>query len=340
MKNYMKSIIFKYLEGRASDAEQAELMGWLRHKENLYTFRECKKDWENSLRGVKTPQEYQDLWDRIQSSLFRKSFEVWERQARFNAILKIAAVFLLLFSIGTVYYILSGKKEKSAEYITTIVADNGQISKIILPDSSLVWFNSGTTLSYSNLYAIKNRDLLLNGEAWFQVRKNENLPMVVNCSELYVKVHGTCFNVSAFKGYDKIDVVLEKGLVELYENLNGEPVCRLKPGELAEFNRNNHALITKNVNTTRYSSWKEGMINFYNLRLEEVVMRLERRYNQQFMIDKRIKDIPLTFTIKNESLENILKLIERIAPVSAVQINNQINLNYDHNKALRMEKKN
>ena len=335
----MKAISQKYFEGRATEAEQVELLKWLRQKENMSAFRICRSEWEAGLKGEGMQPENQEAWYRIQDRLFSNSYEGWNRKVRIFSAFKYAALVIFMVSLGTVIFMISGKKTTIAEVETTVVADNGQISKIILPDSSIVWLNSGTTLSYSNLYSFDNRNLKLNGEAWFQVRKNKNVPMVVNCAGLFVKVTGTSFNISAYQEYGKIDVVLETGAVEIYEYPEGDPVCRLMPGELAEFTRTNRKMEVSKVNTAKYRSWKEGMVNFYNLRLEEIVFRLEKRYNQRFLIDEKIKAIPLTFTIKNESLESVLNLMSRIAPVSAVQKEELIYLNFDKNKAIRMEKR-
>ncbi len=324
----MKPIIQKYLEGVATEPEQQELLSWLRKKENQSLFRKYKSDWRASLEEENRIENNQESWKQLQNKLFRKSYEGWQRTFRLLSVYKYAAVLFFLVSISSILALVFKKPVAPREIVSTVVADNGQISKIILPDSSLVWLNSGTTLSYSNRFALENRNIQLDGEAWFQARKNEALPMVVNCSGLFVKVLGTSFNVSAYKGFGKIDVVLERGLVELYRDPGKAPVCQVKPGELAEYDRLQGTVAVSKVNTAKYKSWKEGMINFYNLRLDEVVLRLEKRYNQQFIIDEQIRAIPLTFTIKNESLEAVLNLMARIAPVSAIQEKELIQLRY------------
>ena len=89
------------------------------------------------------------------------------------------------------------------------------ISKVELPDGSMVWLNSGSEISYSNRFALDNRDVKLTGEAWFQAAKNTEIPMLVNSGEIQIKVVGTQFNVSAYPESGFIDVVLEEGTVQL-----------------------------------------------------------------------------------------------------------------------------
>ena len=92
------------------------------------------------------------------------------------------------------------------------------------------------------------------------------------------------------------------------------------------------------VNTSRYTSWKDGIINFYNLNLEEVVMRLETRYNQKFEYDAEVKDNLYTFTIKNEPLHEILRLMENITPIKAEQKDELITIKLDKNKKREVER--
>ena len=83
------------------------------------------------------------------------------------------------------------------------------------------------------------------------------------------------------------------------------------------------------VNTVLYTSWKDGIINIYNLPLSQVVMKLEKRYNQKFDVDKEIENLPYTFTIKTENLHHILSLMEKITPLDAIQEGNVIKLKYN-----------
>jgi ferric-dicitrate binding protein FerR (iron transport regulator) len=78
-------------------------------------------------------------------------------------------------------------------------------------------------------------------------------------------------------------------------------------------------MTVSNVNTIKFTSWKEGIINIYDQSLEQVVKRLESRYNQKFRFGDDIKDYRYTFTIKNEPLDEIINLMEKITPVKTIQ---------------------
>jgi transmembrane sensor len=86
------------------------------------------------------------------------------------------------------------------------------------------------------------------------------------------------------------------------------------------------------VNTARYTSWREGIVNIYDLSIEDLVRRLEKRYNQKFELTPDVKKLRYTFTIENEPLEDVLKLMERITPVKVKQTDETIKIDIDKRK--------
>jgi ferric-dicitrate binding protein FerR (iron transport regulator) len=106
----------------------------------------------------------------------------------------------------------------------------------------------------------------------------------------------------------------------------------MRPGEMASFSKVKKELAIATVNTNLYTSWKDGLINIYNLPLSELVIKLEKRYNQKFEVDEAIKSMPYTFTIKNEDLSSVLSLMEKITPVVAIQDKNVIKLKHNKTK--------
>ena len=334
----MKEIITKYLEGKASEAEQQKLLEWIRVKKNRLVFNSYSLVWKNSLDKNQFPVGSEESWNQIQAQLLQKSYKGWQNSRKMNQFFRIAAIFFFVVSLGSLAYFFSAQPKHLPEFYTSVMAENGQISKVELPDGSLVWLNSGSEITYSNYFATNNRDINLSGEAYFQVAKNEAIPLVVTIDELQVKVLGTKFNVSAYPESKEIDVVLESGKVELLDTKVESFQYQLKPGERATFDKNNRDLTVSNVNTTKFTSWKEGIINIYDQSLEELIKRLENRYNQKFEIADDVKFFHYTFTIKNETLHEVIKLMEKITPVKAVQNEDIITFKLDKNKKRMVEK--
>lgn len=324
------------MSGKSTVAEQKELLEWLRQDDNLAEYRFIKDEWKQEVANESISAEYYGSWRNIQNNLFgQMQSNIVETQRILN-FFRYAAIFLLLISIPSMVYIFLKSKANEQLVYTSVVADCGQISKVVLPDSSVIWVNAGSTIKYNNRYSATNRDIDLIGEAFFKVKGNLDIPFVVSSSNLRVKVLGTEFSVSAYPEEANIHVVLEKGKVELTSAADAQFRCEMKPGELATFHKRKRELAVSSVNTDLYTSWKDGLINIYNLPLSALVIKLEKRYNQKFKVDDAVKNLPYTFTIKNEDLSSVLSLMERITPIEVIQRDNIIELrNKKNNRILK-----
>ena len=332
----MELKIKKYLAGKSTAREQKELLNWLRIGDHLNEFNKIKSEWKNEILKKDIPSEIHQNWQKIQSNINLEIESKLQKTKRNLNLFRYAAIFILLISIPTIIYLFQFKSNNQQLTYTTIVANFGQISKVILPDSTTIWVNSGSTLKYNNQFSSTNRDIELIGEAYFKVTKNKKLPLIVKSGDLNVKVLGTEFCVSAYPEEKNIQVILEKGKVRLSSITNSNFKYEIKPGEMANFNKEKNELNISNVNTNLYTSWKDGIINIYNLTLSELVNKLEKRYNQKFLVDEKIKDLHYTFTIKNENLSSVLNLMEQITPIDAIQKGNVIKLKYNKNKATKI----
>lgn len=328
----MKSTIKNYLSGKSSADEQKKLLNWVRKKESQAEFLSIKNEWKNEIIHEDIPTEFRRDWDHIQSRMVGQIQSEMMRTQRTLRIFRYAAIFIFLITVPSLLFYFSKSNSSTPLIYTTVAADNGQISKVVLADSTVIWVNSGSSVTYNNQFSTSNRDIKLTGEAYFKVTKNKDLPLIVSGGDLQVKVLGTEFCVTAYPEEKDIQVILEKGKVELSSLSHSNFKQVMKPGELASFSKDKKALTITEVNTGLFTSWKDGIINIYNLPLYEVVIKLEKRYNQKFLVDDEIKSIPYTFTIKNENLNNILSLMEKITPLDAVQNGNVIELRYNRQK--------
>lgn len=328
----MKSKITKYLKGKSSAEEQTELLNWVRKDGHLHEFQQIKEEWKAEVVKEAVPSEYAGNWQSIQNHMMDQLQKDIQRKQRTLNFFRYAAIFIVAIGLPVLFYVSTQNKNQAPLTYTTVSADYGQISKVLLPDSSVVWVNSGSTIKYNNHFSASNRDIELVGEAFFKVKHNADLPLVVSSSGLQVKVLGTEFSVSDYPEESNIQVVLEKGKVELTSASDINFRKEMKPGELASFDKTMKKLSVGNVNTNLYTSWKDGMINIYNLPLNELVIKLEKRYNQKFEVDDAIKNMPYTFTIKNEDLSSVLRLMEKITPVIAIQDKNVIKLKHNKTK--------
>jgi len=197
----------------------------------------------------------------------------------------------------------------------------GKSSEVILPDGTKVCLNAGSRLVYPDNFAGKTREVLLAGEAYFEVSHDPNHPFVVQVSDLRIKVLGTKFNISAYPTDLVIETVLAEGKVTLEQNNAGifDRKLELLPDQLASFDKNSQHMEVKRVNAANYSVWTKGILQFEHTDLLRITDRLERYYNISFEYDDQQLG-GLLISGKMELKEDQDEICERLARTAAVKI--------------------
>lgn len=198
---------------------------------------------------------------------------------------------------------------KSQSAINTIVVPRAGIYSLTLSDGTKVWINSESKLSYPVAFNGEKREVTLSGEAYFEVAHNKNHPFIVHCNGNRVEVTGTEFNTEAYEG-GKTTTTLVSGGVVLTGN-SGSVILTLGMQGIISGNE----ISTLSVNANQFSSWKDGLFEFDNITLGDIVMKLSRWYDVDFVFeDASLANFTFTATFpKNENLSFIVKLIERIS---------------------------
>lgn len=227
--------------------------------------------------------------------------------ARYLPYAAILVVALTTF-FGSRYYYKHIQMGAYADNYTSFVTENGQRSKVVLPDGTMVMLNSGTTLSYLYNDAEK-RSVRLNGQAFFDVAHDKTNPFTVECDGVEVKVLGTRFGVESYSGSNTTSVSLEDGSVELSYGKDG--MKKLVPGELGVFNRESNQLLIETFDLENYNSWMNNKLVFKDTPMKEVITVLERWFNVDIDVnDEAVYSSIFTGTITSESYEQVFGLIE------------------------------
>lgn len=193
---------------------------------------------------------------------------------------------------------------------------------IVLPDGTRVWLNAATELKYPVAFHAKERRVYLKGEAYFEVAPDKNRPFYVETEEVKVRVLGTVFDVNTH--YTRgVRTVLVEGAVAL--EWGDQKEIRMKPGELADFDRTTTEVTLKEVDVTSYISWKEGYFVFEDEPLEEIMHSLSLWYDKEFLfVGKRSRALHFSGHIKRyERIETILSAITDVTGVE-FRMNGQI----------------
>lgn len=300
------SIINKYLDGEASEAEVKEIFQWINSdSENRKEFIQYKKVWTLT---TKSNQNQDKAWKIIYPTLAQKV----GKQLNINRYWMVAAGFILLFGLGMLMqYMLPQKSQEQFSYLaeTRIEVPLGQMSNVVLPDGTTVHLNSGTKLIYSGKFNSGERTVSLEGEAFFDVTKDQAHPFVIKTNALDFKVYGTSFNIQAYPEDKEINATLVEGSLGIIGK-NGSELVRLVPGENATYRETGRNILVGMVNPVIYTSWKDGLVTFRNEKLKDIARKIERWYNVEIVI-KNVRlgeEIYLGTIMKNKPVDQILEV--------------------------------
>ena len=192
----------------------------------------------------------------------------------------------------------------------TIKVPYGKNFELKLSDGTAVHLNAGTSLKYPVRFINgENRQVFLNGEAYFDVTKDAKHPFIVGANDMNIKVLGTKFNMTSYKEDAKTYTVLVEGSVAASNKLVANDEVLLKPGNRAFF-ENKH-LKTELVDVRKYIAWVSGQLMFIDDSFGVITNKLERKYNVDIVNNyDELNDIMITATFKEENIEQVLKTFQ------------------------------
>lgn len=200
------------------------------------------------------------------------------------------------------------------EYHTIEVPIGGEY-QLRLDDGTKVYLNSGTRLRYPSYFEGKERNVELEGEAYFEVTKNNN-PFIVHTSNLDIKVLGTSFNISAYEEDSQVNATLVNGKVQVLTKHNTS-VYDLTPGYNLNYQKGSNAVTTQKVDVEFYIAWVRGEFIFNNQNLEDILTQLSRWYDFSVEYeDPSLRNMKFTGGAeKKRSISYMLKQIELVTNI-------------------------
>lgn len=211
-----------------------------------------------------------------------------------------------------------------------VIIPYGNKSKITLSDSTVVWLNAGSRLIFPSEFSGKRREVLLFGEAFFDVTRNEEMPFIVKTSSIEVKVLGTEFNVSAYPEDNTVQTVLKEGSVSIRRNNSGifESDIVLKPNQMALFNKNAQNSKVYDVDASYYTIWVKGLLSFDNQDFSRIIKKIERYYNIQIRYTDPLVGLQ-KISGKLDLNKDLEEVFEYLSKVSSTEIRKIDNTNYE-----------
>ncbi len=313
----INALIIRYLSNELSTKEQEELLTWLSQSEdNRIFFRSLKDAYD--LGQFETHYNNSDVsaeWKKMLKQINSKVAKPVRRIRIVQIVLRYAAIFILgILCVKIADVLLEKPSNTTREYITQIETGKGERSKVILPDSSVVWLNACSSISYDQSFGEQIRNIEMKGEAFFKVHQDISKPFLVSVNNLVYRVTGTSFNIYSFDNENFVSLLLVEGSVVLEY---GDYKANVQAGELVKFDKKTHELYWQQADTGFYTNWRFGELVFEKMTFEELAKRLERNFNVTFVFqnDKvKIKTFGGTFR-HYDSLETILKVISTSTPI-------------------------
>ena len=314
----IEALLPGYLSGDVSDKDRAMIDNWRNESpENEAIYLESLKAWEaiSLLNEMELFNSFEAL-RKVNAKIVQPNSAGW-----WTIIQRVAAILLLPLLVYSGYLTFQNRTKvnpKEQVMMQTISSRQGMVTQFALADGTKVWLNSGSELQFPTRFAGDKREVLLKGEAFFEVTKNEKQPFRVNASELKVEVLGTSFNVFNFDDDAQSEVVLVTGKVAL--SFEKESIIKdfgtMHSGQRVIYEKVNQKITTQDVDVEKYLAWREGNLIFRDDSMKEVAKRLSRWFNVDITInDPEIKNYIYKATFRNENLIQVLNLLKLSAPI-------------------------
>ncbi|TAN12463.1 MAG: DUF4974 domain-containing protein [Chitinophagaceae bacterium] len=352
----MKELLSKYIAGETDEKETEEIERWL--EEDPEHFREFERLWDLWHTVSTATNLFRFDVDKGWKALMEKraaaeNGDLSKNSARRNFFKKIviisgsmAAVMLVLIGTGLWWkmsdkHVLSLKdvKDISVSEVPKEGADSfsyeknriiistapGQQKKLRLSDGSVVWLNSNTTIRYDNENNAA-RILYLSGQAFFDISHDPEKPFIVKTDHATIKVLGTRFDVTAYPRDPVTEAVLTQGSIMFTTEADNRKISKhLIPGEKVTMNYLSGRLNISEVDTSFYSSWKEGVLLFRDETFADVATAMEHKYNITITFrDTSLRNKKLNGYLQKESLQEALKALQLTLQFDYTIIGNKV----------------
>lgn len=267
-----RNILSRYFLGECSENEKTVIQKWLESDETH------QRQFINE--RIRFDASLIIDEDKVLSQNNKARNVVWD-------LIKIAAALLILIGSS---YLFSLYHNKQSDVITqNIHVPAGNRTSFTLPDGTLVWLNSSTTLRYPSIFSKKERIVELDGEAYFEVTPDKEKTFIVRTNKYNVEVLGTTFNVEAYSNKEAFSTALFTGKVKLYKEDQKDIPLFLNKGECAELV--DTTLKISAIESENYR-WRDGLIIIDNKSFEEIMLLFEKYFGQEIIIEnKKVKDL-------------------------------------------------
>lgn len=220
---------------------------------------------------------------------------------------------------GMLLYDASGQTAATAAVadeplINTLITPSGGQYMLILPDRTKVWLNAESSISYPSVFTGTERNVIVVGEAYFEVAKDKQHPFTVKAGAAEVRVLGTHFNIMSYASEGQMQISLAEGSVRV--DLGNESRI-LSPGQQALIKTGANRIILRDIDIDEATDWKNGLFQFDNTPIEQVMRQIKRWYSVDVVYQGVKPNIYFTGMVsRSNNVSKILELIEEAGGVN------------------------
>lgn len=308
------ALLDKFLSGKMTPEEKNELFDILPSSRARELFESLSRERWEMASGRISEELRNRLWREIKREVAPRTAR--KRGLWSNPWIGAAASLLVAACVGLGGYAARGIVDGRKDYQPfTVSVDSGQKANITLPDGTVVWMNSMSTLSYDAFYNHRQRNVTLEGEAYFDVASDPDRRFVVHTQGLEIEALGTAFNVKSYSDDGEITTSLREGRVRVNAD---QRAMELAPAQKSVYRKADGMFLRSQIaDMSAIDSWRNSILVFDSAPLAEIARTVERMYgvNVEFR-SEALKRICFTGTISNNSITNIFYIISLTYPIS------------------------
>ncbi|MCL3781487.1 FecR family protein [Prolixibacteraceae bacterium JC049] len=303
--------VIRFISGRMTSAEKVDVLNDidLDDEAAVAEYAALKNSWElNTLEKGLSPntinRNLKAVDQKIAKRTNRRMVKLWHKSAKYAAAL--VAAFVMGFWINSHL-----SQEHDNVLISTVTVPMGQMAQVMLPDSSQVWLNSGSTISYPAAFHKSNRRVSISGEAFLKVKTNKSQPFWIDNPMMNIMVTGTEFNFRAYPDEKEASATLVEGRI-MAEVPYLKRSKQIVPGQMISYEKGAKKWVLKKVDTEMYSSWKDGYVVLKNKPLGEFFKMIERWYDVEVVLENEAvaKQLYGGTLLKNKQLEQVFEVLQ------------------------------
>ncbi|RFZ84171.1 FecR family protein [Mucilaginibacter terrenus] len=329
-------LITAYYEKTISDDELTLLKEWIdASEENLVQFSETIGILEASQAYFAKPLNNNQVWAKVEAHISAQP-GIKSKTLNTKWYAAAAACILLCALAWSARGVL--QQFNKSEYVTITNVD-GKHSKVLLPDRSTVILSGGTILKYNKNFGADGRNIMLDGEAFFDVVHQSGKPFVVFTGDISTVVLGTSFNVKAYSSQKEVAVTVSSGKVGVLSgsNQNNHLVRYLVRNEQLNINTQTGLYTFNNADAGAVSAWVNNNLSFYNTNFSDIAASLEHHYGVKiFLTDAELGDIKLTAKLKNLTINRAMDDLCSLAGLGYTIKGNQVFVSHGDQKGGRL----